>query len=269
MNSKSSDNSGSPGPLISVITVCRNAEAFIEQCIKSVLAQQFEGYEYLIIDGGSTDATVKIIERNQSRLSYWHSRPDRGLAHAFNLGIENSTGKWLLFLNSDDYFVDSSVLNKMAAHLEDNPESDVVYGQVMLIRRQAEAMIIGGPYGRRFKWREFLLRDTIPHPAAFTSRGFFERLGRFNERFGIAMDYELYLRAGAGLKTKFIPYIMTYMRAGGISRQNVRSVLREWRIAQIINATVPRYWVWVLFIYLSCRSRLGLVCRFVKNRGKQ
>ena len=76
-------------PKISVITVCLNAQEFIEQCMQSVLTQTFNDFEYVIIDGGSTDDTVDIIKKYQNKIAYWHSQPDRGLAHAFNLGVEN------------------------------------------------------------------------------------------------------------------------------------------------------------------------------------
>ena len=102
--------SNSHAPLISVITVSLNSADYLEQCIKSVLTQDCNDFEYVIIDGGSTDATVKIIQRYQDRLAYWHSKPDRGLAHAFNLGVEHSKGQWLLFLNSDDYFAETAVV---------------------------------------------------------------------------------------------------------------------------------------------------------------
>ena len=85
-------------PLVSVITVCLNAATFIEQTIQSVIVQTYPGFEYIIIDGGSTDGTVDIIRKYESRLAYWHSKPDRGLGHAFNLGLVQAKGSWLLFL---------------------------------------------------------------------------------------------------------------------------------------------------------------------------
>ena len=93
-----------PHPLISIITVCLNGAEFIEQTIQSVLCQTYPHKEYIIIDGGSTDGTVEIIRKYQSRLAYWHSQADQGLAHAFNLGFEQSHGDWIVYLHADDFF---------------------------------------------------------------------------------------------------------------------------------------------------------------------
>ena len=89
-------------PHISVITVCLNGAEFIEQAIQSVLSQSYPLMEYIIIDGGSTDGTREIVHSYESRLDYWHSRPDRGVAHAFNCGLTQAQGDWILFLNADD-----------------------------------------------------------------------------------------------------------------------------------------------------------------------
>ena len=88
--------------LISVITVCFNAAEYIEQTITSVMAQTYPHLEYIIIDGGSRDGTVEIIRKYESRLAYWHSQPDRGIAHAFNLGLAQARGEWIVCLNADD-----------------------------------------------------------------------------------------------------------------------------------------------------------------------
>src|SRR5690606_29310544 len=114
-------------PFMTVITACRNAAGTIEQCIQSVLGQTLPGIEHVIIDGGSTDGTTKIIERYAPRLAYWHSRTDRGIAHAFNMGLENSCGQWVLFLNADDYLQDSGSLEALAGAIREHPDADVVY----------------------------------------------------------------------------------------------------------------------------------------------
>ena len=93
--------------LISIITVCLNAMEYIEQTITSVMAQTYPNLEYIIIDGGSLDGTVDIIRKYESRLAYWHSQPDRGIAHAFNLGLAQAHGDWILYLNADDLLLDA------------------------------------------------------------------------------------------------------------------------------------------------------------------
>jgi Glycosyltransferases involved in cell wall biogenesis len=256
-------------PLISVITICKNAGSFIEQCIQSVLSQDFDDYEYVIIDGGSTDGTVDLIRKYQDQLSYWHSKQDRGLAHAFNLGVEHSRGQWLLFLNSDDFFVSSSVLSDISGVLQGNPEADVVFGQIQLVSRETRAEPLKAPMGMDFKWNSYLLRDTIPHPAAFTSRDLFRRIGLFSEDFRIAVDYEHYLRAGRGLHAIHEPVLVSCMREGGMSKRNRLAALREWRKAHLVNNTLSGILVRILYIMLVSHMFVKQIwAGYVGNRVK-
>ena len=89
--------------MISVIIVCKGSKEFVEQCMENVVTQRFDDFEYVIIDGGSTDGTIQRIRRYEAHLSYWHTMLDCNLAHAFNWGVERSSGVWLIFLNSDDF----------------------------------------------------------------------------------------------------------------------------------------------------------------------
>jgi len=250
-------------PLISVITVCLNAQEFIEQCIQSVLSQQGVNFEYVIIDGGSTDRTVEVIRKYQDKLAYWHSKPDRGLAHAFNLGVEHSSGQWLQFLNSDDYFSSNDVLQKMAVYLEEYPDMDVVFGQTSVVTREQTPEKVGGPYGKPFQWRQFCLRDTIPHQSAFSSRTFIERTGPFSEKFRIAVDYEHFLRAGPALKAQFVPILVANMRDGGLSKHDVLASLREWACAQMVSGNRSRLSAQSTYFYHAARRVIGTMYRKV------
>lgn len=246
-------------PLISVVTVCLNAQDFINQCIQSVLSQEFDDFEYVIIDGGSTDGTVDIVRQYQDQVAYWHSRPDRGLAHAFNLGVEHSSGKWLIFLNSDDYFASNLVLREMASCLTAYPDADVVFGQVAVVTREQVPRRIGGPYGAEFRWEKFRIRDTIPHQAAFSSRAFIERVGLFSEVFRIAVDYEHFLRAGQALRAQFVPILVANMRDGGLSQHDVLASLREWADAQMSSGGRSKSSARMVYFYHIARRMMRLM----------
>jgi glycosyltransferase involved in cell wall biosynthesis len=252
-------------PQISVITVCLNAQDFIEQTIQSVLHQSYPHFEYIIIDGGSTDGTVEIIREYATRLAYWHSRPDRGLAHAFNLGVAQARGEWLLFLNADDILLTPTVLEEMAPHLVRYKQADVVFGQVISLTREkdpkpAPLCKIGG---HAWRWAQFRRGNMIPHQAAFTRREFFDRVGGFDETYRIAMDYEQYLRAGAGLKAQFVPLPVVGMRAGGRCVRSIADTLREFRRAQIKNLALPRWLADANFLARATRLYLGVVAHLV------
>ena len=243
-------------PLISIITVCKNAGKTIEQCMASVLSQDYDGYEYLVLDGGSRDGTCDLINRYEAQLGYWHSQSDRGIADAWNQGISRSRGDWLLFLNADDYLCGPQVLSRMAAEISTHADNDVVFGQIRLLGRGAEdrlpARLIGGP----FSWRQFLVMDTIPHPAAFTARSYFERFGQFSEGYAIAIDYELFLRAGRRLRAQFVPLQVACMRDGGVSRQSPRRALRESLRAKTQNQVLPYPLAWLIYAFLLCRTSI-------------
>lgn len=101
-------------PRVSVITVCYNAVSAIQRTILSVLSQTYENIEYIIIDGKSTDGTLAIIKKYESRIAFWLSEPDNGIYDAMNKAIDKATGEWVLFMNADDEFVDNKVVERFA-----------------------------------------------------------------------------------------------------------------------------------------------------------
>ncbi len=248
-----------PGyPLISVITVSFNSVKFIEQTLQSVLSQSYPHKEYIVIDGGSKDGTAEIIRRHGPQLAYWHSKPDRGLAHALNLGLAQATGDWLIYLHADDFFLDPLVLEKMAPHLLEHPDADVVYGNCLKMTREADPkpapwrQIMGGPWS----WQVFRRRCDPPHQAAFTNRRYFDRVGPFNEAFGIAVDYEFFLRGGSGLQAVYVPVAVSGMREGGLS-ENPLPNFREARNAKIMRQALPAWLAWLTFFAHLNRHVLG------------
>ena len=254
-------------PLISVITVCKDSEEFIEQCLESVVSQEFDDIEYLVIDGGSTDGTVQRVRLYEAHLSYWHTRPDRNLAHAFNRGVEHSSGEWLIFLNSDDFFANGTSLSRMSSHLIRHSKADVVFGRVELVTREQYPEPIlraGSPW----RWSEFRRRDTIPHQAAFTNRRFFQRVGPFSEEFANA-DYEHYLRAGRDLSAIVVPELVSRMRTGGMSQVHVSRTLKQRRIAQERHGVFPASWMaGVLYWFYVARGVVGRRARRLLGRWR-
>lgn len=244
-------------PLISVITVCLNNARFIEGCIESVLDQDYSDYEYVVIDGGSDDGTVDIIKKYQDKMSYWHSKTDRGLSDAFNQGIENSRGEWLLFVNSDDCLAGPTILSRMARVLQDWPKADVVLGQVMLMTREHYPQVKSGPHGKHFSWNELRFNAIVPHQAAFTNRDYFNKIGLFDERYRILVDYEHFLRGGPDLAIHFVPIVVSLMRDGGLSKKDINKGLLELKQAQIETRALPPAVAEINRIYLLVRHFLG------------
>lgn len=172
----------STGPGITVITVCFNAAAVIEKTIRSVLEQQYDNLEYLIIDGASRDGTLDIVRRYQDRISRVVSEPDRGLYDAMNKGIGLATGEWILFMNADDVFVDPLVVADAAAFMAQHPEADAVFGNT-------EQILEHGTYTIRSEtpYREHKI--TFCHQSIFVRTDVL-RTHPFDLRYRYAADYE-------------------------------------------------------------------------------
>jgi glycosyltransferase involved in cell wall biosynthesis len=236
-------------PLISVITVSFNAAEFIEQTIQSVLSQTYPRSEYIIIDGGSTDGTSEIIAKYATHLAYWHSKPDRGLAHAFNLGFAQAHGDWIIYLNADDFFLNNSVITEMVPHLILNKGADVVFGRFMSVSREKNPSPLPLKtiyYGNTWSWEASRWEAVIPHPSAFTNRSYFKKAGVFDETLRIVIDYEFYLRAGKNLQSMFVPIDVSAMRVGGLSGNE--QIVRKWREYRQVQQkagvlSVPLVWL--------------------------
>jgi glycosyltransferase involved in cell wall biosynthesis len=255
-------------PLISIITVCRNAAIAIEPTISSVLAQTYTPIEYIIIDGASTDGTAEIIRQYESRLAYWHSKPDRGIAQAFNLGLEQAGGTWIVYLNADDVFVDSTVVGQMVPYLRRHPDADVIYGRAEVVSSGAETHYF--PFdrvlGREWSWRIFRLYNIIPHQAAFTNKHYFAKAGRYDENCSVSVDYEHYLRGGKNLRAVFVPLDISKMKLGGMSNRHLVRSFQEYKKAQLKNRALSPWEAWFNLIYRICTYYGKLL--FHKIRGQ-
>lgn len=221
--------------LISIIVAVFNGDRTLQQCIDSVANQTYEHKQLIVIDGGSTDGTVSILRQNKDIIDFSISEKDHGIYDAWNKGVSQSNGDWVCFLGADDYFYDPRVLEKMVEHLNSVPlEIDIAYGRLMLVDDSCKPI---RPLGE--SWSEIKTKFSqmmcIPHPAVFHRRALFEKHGKFNDKFKIAGDYEMLLRAlKDGDACSFMDVMIVGMRTGGMSsrRENVLPILKEVRAAQ-------------------------------------
>jgi glycosyltransferase involved in cell wall biosynthesis len=216
---------GSDSPVVSVVTVVRNGLPLVEHTIESVLAQDYPALEYWIVDGGSTDGTVKLIRRHAARLAGWTSEPDSGIADAFNKGLERAQGDYIMFLNADDALASPSALSSLVEAARRSGWPDVIYGDCDLIDRTSGAFLYR--HAVDYDRRRFLRCGTLPHPGMLTHRRYFERFGRFDSSYRIAMDYELQLRGVPDTGAVRAPVLVTQVRAGGLSATDRPLALEE------------------------------------------
>ncbi|MGZ8172758.1 MAG: glycosyltransferase family 2 protein [Methylobacter sp.] len=238
-------------PLISIIIAVFNGAKTLQQCIDSTAQQTYANKELIIIDGGSKDGTVDVLESNREQIGYWVSEPDSGIYNAWNKGLSQAKGEWICFLGADDFFWDAQVLDRMASQLMMiPPDIRVAYGQIMLLNNDGKDLYpIGEP------WKEVKERFkqvmSIPHPGVMHRRSLFEQHGNFDESFRIGGDYELLLRELKKADAAFVPdIIMIGMRQGGLSSSPANSIESMWDIrrAQKMHGLYFPGFFWVMAI---------------------
>jgi len=177
-------------PLVSVLTPSFNQGAYIGDTLRSVRMQTYSNVEHIVMDGGSTDETVALLEAAGAGVD-WVSEPDRGQTQALNKAFERSHGEIIGWLNSDDAYYDTRVIEDVVDFFARHPEVDVVYGHAARIT--AEGLVVRILHVPRFDYRRLLWDCFLFQPAVFIRRRVLVD-GLLNEDFQFAMDWELWLR---------------------------------------------------------------------------
>ena len=197
-------------PKVSIVTPSFNQATFLEMTIRSVLEQDYENIEYIIIDGGSTDGSKEIIQKYAHKLAYWQSEKDKGQTDALNQGFARATGEILAWLNSDDVLYPGAVsaaVRKLAHH----PEAAMVYGDCEWIN--ADNQVIG-----RFPAAQTDLKKLrrgyvhIPQQASFFRADLWRKVGPLDESFYFAMDYDLWTRLASHAPLLYVPDVWAGFR---------------------------------------------------------
>lgn len=215
--------------MISIITATFNSAKTLKDTIQSVLRQTNKDFEYLIIDGGSTDETIDIVKSYESEFSgrlKWVSEKDKGIYDAMNKGIKMASGDVVGILNSDDYFTSDDILQTVADAFK-RQEIDAIYGDIHFIRDGNPQKCIRYYSSRMF--RPFWLRfGFMPaHPSFYCKREIFDRAGLYSLDYKIGADYEMMVRLFKKHKIKglYVNKDFVTMRTGGASNTNMRSRL--------------------------------------------
>lgn len=207
---------------ISVITVCYNSVETIERTIKSVISQDYEELEYIIIDGASTDGTLDIIEKYKDKIAIYISEPDHGLYDAMNKGLEKASGEVFAFLNSDDYYADN-VLKKVNEYFE-NSNADMVSGNMYICENGINSKAV---YDKSKKENMFF-QVVYPHPALFAKKELYRKYGGFDTSYKIAADSEWVMRVCFhGADVLCVEDYFTYFSVGGLSSRKMYAAFEE------------------------------------------
>ena len=222
---------------ISIITVVYNNEQFIADAIESVLSQTYNDVEYIIIDGGSTDKTVEIIEGYKGRIQTVVSEKDTGLYDAMNKGIALATGEVVGILNSDDIYYHAKVLEEIMALFKADTNAGAVYGNIVYCAKE-NIMKVVRRWVTKAHYKTFFEDGEIPpHPGLFVKKKIYDTVGGYNLSFKIAADYEFMIRAfrANGFKLIFINKFLVRMRMGGASNKSIKNIIQG-------NKEIHRSW---------------------------
>lgn len=207
----------------SIITVCWNSEKILPRAMASLSIQRFKDYEWVVVDGASTDGTLSLVRSFSSAPVLVVSEPDEGIYDAMNKGIAKARGEYIFFLNSDDALYDENVLGDVNKWLENNPGTQFLYGNVVNVK-------MDGNWLRHFGHvtRHNIMEDGICHQAVFATRMLFSTIGTFNQRFKINADYDWMLRVfRGGTRCAYIDRRVAYFFDGGAHSLDKQYVANE------------------------------------------
>ncbi len=214
---------------ISIITVSFNSAKTIRDTIESVLSQTYPDIEYIVVDGNSKDDTVNIIREYEPRFNgrmRWVSEPDKGLYAAMNKGIRLATGDVVGIINSDDFFTDKEVIEKIAnAFIRENV--DTLYANLYFVKPEDTSCVVRILKGKKYV-SGLMRRGWAPaHPTFYVKRSVYEKFGVFDTSFSVSADFELMLRfiEKYHASTYFLDEFIVKMRMGGESTGSVLKIL--------------------------------------------
>lgn len=225
-------------PLITVVTVVLNGVKYLEQAIKSVISQNYDNIEYIIIDGGSTDGTLEIIRKYEDRIDLWISEPDRGIYDAMNKGIEMASGEFIAFLNADDWY-EQNIVNDVKDKV--NSFSSAGKGFVVYFNYYwwDEELSTGFKSPRQSDLR-YWKGMSILHQCMFVHKSIYKKLGAYDLEYRFASDYDYFLRMiEVGVTFKKINRYGVNFRKGGTSTMYMNRSITE--VSRIIR---KYYGVW-------------------------
>jgi len=210
-------------PKLSIITVCYNNCEGLRKTMESVKAQTFKDYEYIVIDGGSTDGTVELIKENEQYIDYWVSEKDSGIYNAMNKGIKVAKGEYCYFLNSDDYIAASNTLEKIFKQVKNNP--DIIYGN--LARRKNNKLHSITKFSNRITPCCFYRhKQAIHHQASFMKRELFEKYGLYSDKAKLISDWIFFFETIIlhKVSTQYINRVFVVFLYGGESSTGISEI---------------------------------------------
>lgn len=228
---------------VSLITITYNSEATLEDTIRSVTGQSYPDIEYIIVDGGSTDRTLSIVDAYKNRISRFVSEKDNGLYDALNKGIAMASGELIGIIHSDDFYTDNTAIEKIV-HTISETGADAAYADLYYVDKNDTNLVFRKWKSGQYRHGMFLRGWMPPHPTFFAKKSCYDQFGSFNLGLVSAADYELMLRFihKHRIRLAYLPEFIIKMRVGGKSNVSLKNRIRanrEDRKAWKINGLKP------------------------------
>ncbi|MBT8256011.1 MAG: glycosyltransferase [Bacteroidia bacterium] len=239
-------------PIISVITVNYNNASGLENTLQSVAAQSLEDFEYVVVDGNSSDHSKEVLSVYSKDITRWISEPDTGVYQAMNKGIRLANGKYVLFLNSGDTFVGPDVLKKVQQRLAGG--KDIYYGDLKFIWKRKEQQ---RSYPKNLSF-EFFLERSLPHPGSFIKKELFDQLFYYSEDLSIVSDWEFFICAICKEKVSYehLEMVISNFDLQGMSNDPENKEKIQLERLEVIKKHFPARYEGVLLLKQDEEARL-------------
>jgi glycosyltransferase involved in cell wall biosynthesis len=240
-------------PFLSIITINFNNAEGLQKTMESVFSQSYDNFQFLIIDGASTDGSVAILESNNDRLDYWVSEQDSGVYNAMNKGIMASNGDYLLFLNSGDQLTGPSALSDFIHH--EKFGGDIIYGDYMFENGEKVFPDQLTPV--------YFMRTSLPHQSTFFKKEVFDIMGSYDESYKLGGDRAFYIKSFLSNRFQFVHvnYFLTFFDMEGMSNSQEHSYQKKEEDEQMFKESYGVH-------YEDCKKQLALE-QELKNTQKK
>ena len=224
-------------PILSIITINYNNLDGLRSTLNSVFKQTYSDYEYIVIDGGSSDGSEEYLASQGNEITYWISEKDKGIYHAQNKGLSKAKGDYVLFLNSGDELEDSNTISSVIPFLDG---TEIIYGDLLIVETSREWV---KKYDQPISFGYFL-GDTLPHQGSFIRRSVFDSVGRFDETLRICSDWKFFLNAVCRFNCSvlYLDFVVTRYDFSGISSDPVNKKRMADEKDTVLRNDFPRFY---------------------------
>jgi glycosyltransferase involved in cell wall biosynthesis len=249
---------------LSLITINYNNKIGFKQTVESVIGQTWKEFEYIIIDGGSTDGSVDVIKEYENQINFWVSEPDKGIYNAMNKGLQVAKGEYVMFLNSGDYLYNVTTLNLFSEYLSG---TDIVYGDVMKIFSDDRKEI--QRYENPISMSAFLERSQhLCHQAVLMSRIAINKAGGFDENYRIVSDWKLFAIAmfKNGATVKYVGVIISGFDMQGVSQSPQSKLMIDEEHRQVLKTEFPFFYAdFIAYSKIGCSYYEVMNSKLIRN----